>query len=124
MSCLTYCIGGRKPSRKPFCYLRQSRSLFERLYSLNAANMIVDENRRLHSEPSPDQLEASGLTFSDPVFPLHTTKYFAAGWCTTIAEVLCSGSSRKPLVRRTPTFFSGSSNWNSFVWSSRFGHAG
>jgi hypothetical protein len=52
------------------------------------------------------------------------TKYFAAGWCTTIAEVLCSGSSRNPEVRRTPTFSSGLSRANSLVWSSRFGHAG
>jgi hypothetical protein len=42
--------------------------------------------------------------FSDP---FQATKYFAAGWCTTIAEVLCSGSSRNPVVRRTPTFSSG-----------------
>ena len=55
---------------------------------------------------------------------IYTTKYFAAGWCTTIAEVDCSGSSRNPLVSRTPTFFSGSSSTNSLVWSSRLGHAG
>jgi len=24
----------------------------------------------------------------------YTTKYFAAGWCAMMAEVLCSGSSR------------------------------
>jgi hypothetical protein len=36
-----------------------------------------------------------------------TTKYLAAGWCTTMAEVDCSGSRRNPLVSRTPTFSSG-----------------
>ena len=45
----------------------------------------------------------------------HTTKYFAPGWCTTIADVDCSGSSRKPLVSRTPTFSSGLSSANNLV---------
>src|SRR5207253_1043521 len=34
---------------------------------------------------------------------------------TTIAEVLCSGSSKNPVVKRTPTFSSGWSSANSFV---------
>src|SRR5271157_3540095 len=55
---------------------------------------------------------------------LYTTKYFAAGWCTTTADVLCSGSSRKPVVRCTPMVSSGCSSAKSFVWSSRLGHAG
>src|SRR6478672_5550093 len=55
---------------------------------------------------------------------LYTTKYFAPGWWTTIADVDCSGSRRNPVVRRTPIFSSGWSRANSLVWSSRFGHAG
>src|SRR5579872_3291728 len=54
----------------------------------------------------------------------HTTKYFACGWCTTIADVDCSGSMWKPVVRWTPMFSSGLRTAKSFVWSSRFGHAG
>ena len=38
-----------------------------------------------------------------------------------MAEVDCSGSSRKPVVSRTPIFSSGWSSANSLVWSSRFG---
>src|SRR5947209_3679229 len=54
----------------------------------------------------------------------HTTKYFACGWCTTMAEVDCSGSMWKPVVRCTPMVSSGLSTAKSFVWSSRLGHAG
>lgn len=57
-------------------------------------------------------------------FMLYATKYFALGWWTTMAEVLCSGSSRNPVVRCTPMVWSGCSSANSLVWSSRFGHAG
>ena len=45
----------------------------------------------------------------------YTTKYFAAGWCTTMADVLCSGSSRNPVVRWTPMVSSGWSSANSLV---------
>ena len=45
----------------------------------------------------------------------YTTKYFAFGWWTTIAEVLCSGSCSQVEVSRTPMFSSGRSRANSFV---------
>ena len=41
-----------------------------------------------------------------------------------MADVLCSGSSRKPVVRGTPMVSSGCSSANSFVWSSRLGTRG
>ncbi len=50
-------------------------------------------------------------------------KYFASGWGTMIAEVLCSGSSWNSSVRFTPILSSVSSS-SSFTWSSRSGHAG
>ena len=50
-------------------------------------------------------------------------KYFASGWGTMIAEVLCSGSSWNSSVSFTPIRSSSSSS-SSFAWSSRSGHAG
>jgi hypothetical protein len=47
--------------------------------------------------------------------PYYTTKYFACGWCTIIADVDCSGSMWKPLVSRTPMFSSGFSKANNLV---------
>jgi len=37
--------------------------------------------------------------------PSYITKYLAAGWWATIADVDCSGSSKNPVVNFTATFF-------------------
>ena len=52
-----------------------------------------------------------------------TTKYFASGWGTMIADVLCSGSSWNSSVSFTPMRWS-SSRSSSLAWSSRSGQAG
>ena len=52
-----------------------------------------------------------------------TTKYFASGWGTMIAEVLCSGSSWNSSVSFMPIRCSSRSS-SSLAWSSKSGQAG
>ena len=54
---------------------------------------------------------------------VHTEKYFACGWWTTMAEVDCSGSSWSSSLSVMP-ISSARSRSNSCFWSARLGQAG
>jgi len=41
---------------------------------------------------------------ADCLYPYHTAKYFAWGWCATIADVVCSGTISIDSVSVTPIF--------------------
>ena len=50
-------------------------------------------------------------------------KYFACGWCATMAEVVCSGTISIDSVSVTP-IASGRSSSKTGWWAVRSGHAG
>ena len=52
---------------------------------------------------------------------VYTAKYLACGWCTSIAEVVASGTISIFSVRETP-ILDGSSRSKTSCWESRSGH--
>ena len=70
-----------------------------------------------------ENFSLSSGTARERGYRLHTEKYFAWGWWTTMAEVDCSGSSWSSSERVMP-ISSARNNARSCCWSARLGQAG
>src|SRR5215207_1083163 len=123
---------------------RKGRSLLELIEIL--ARIMEAESQPVHTDPRPGDVRH---TCADPSAARRSwirvpgelrlraapdnrlvrfaiaqaMKYFASGWGTMIADVLCSGTRWYSSVSVTP-MRSMSSSSATLVWSSRSGHAG
>jgi Glycosyltransferase len=97
--------------------LARSPALREAMGRAGCRSRTAELEQRAASERNQAALLRTFRPLENPTaFGLgQATKYLAWGWWTTRAEVDCSGSSWKPLVRRTPMFSSGFSSAKIFT---------